>query len=436
MSLNGSGVYQVNSAGQPVVANTLITAAAFNAFTADIATALSTAIFKDGQQTVTANIPMAGFRFTGLGAGSAAGHSLRYEQLFTTSVVTLLGQLKFVKGSNVLSAATIDLSAVVGNLAHVTGTTQIDAVTTGSGVFVCVVFDGILQLTHHSTNNNLPTAANITTAVGDRAFYWGDGTTSYCFAYQRANGTPLALGSATVTNAILAYSAVNGQTGETAPATDDEFLIGDTSASALRKMTFANYLKIINALTEDTSPDTGNDFVVTYDASASGPKKVKIQNLSTSVTVGTPVATTSGTEVNINTSLPAGIKRLEVPLAGVSTDGTDGYLIQLGTGGSFVTSGYASSNATAGASTDSTAGFLIVRAPAAAKAYSGSLILTLENATNHTWSGICVMRAAGESACFGAGTITLSTAVDRVRITTTAGTNAFDAGEANVAYQS
>ena len=69
MSLNGSGLYLVNSAGQPVVAATTITSAAFNAFTADIATALSTAIFRDGQQTITANIPMAGFVFTGIGSG-------------------------------------------------------------------------------------------------------------------------------------------------------------------------------------------------------------------------------------------------------------------------------------------------------------------------------------------------------------------------------
>ena len=71
MSLSGAGVYNVNSAGQPVVATTLITSAAFNAFTADIATALSTALFKDGQQTVTANIPFGGFKLTGVGAATA-----------------------------------------------------------------------------------------------------------------------------------------------------------------------------------------------------------------------------------------------------------------------------------------------------------------------------------------------------------------------------
>lgn len=188
MSLNGSGLYQVNSAGQPVVANTLITAAAFNAFTADIAAALSTAVFKDGQQTITANIPMGGYRFTGLGAGAADGQSLRYEQLFTTSAVTLLGVLDQVKGADIASASTVNLTTATGNGVHITGTTTITAVTLGSGMWRLVVFDDALTLTHHATNNNLPGAANITTAAGDRALYWSDGTTVYCVAYQKASG--------------------------------------------------------------------------------------------------------------------------------------------------------------------------------------------------------------------------------------------------------
>jgi hypothetical protein len=175
MSLNGSGVYNVNSAGQPVVANTLITSAAFNAFTADIAAALSTAVFKDGQQTITANLPMGGYRLTGLGAGSAAGQSLRYEQQFSV-------------GANIASAATLDLNSATGQLVHITGTTPITAVTLGSGIWRLVIFDGALTLTHHATNNNLPGAANITTAAGDRALYWSDGTTVYCVFYQKVNG--------------------------------------------------------------------------------------------------------------------------------------------------------------------------------------------------------------------------------------------------------
>jgi hypothetical protein len=60
MSFNGSGTFQINTAGQPVVAGTVITATAFNALTADLATGLSTCVTKDGQTTVTANLPMGG----------------------------------------------------------------------------------------------------------------------------------------------------------------------------------------------------------------------------------------------------------------------------------------------------------------------------------------------------------------------------------------
>lgn len=188
MSFNGSGTAVINSTGQPVSANTLIEAAVFNAFTADVATMLSTTICKDGQTTVTANLPMAGFKFTGLGAGSANGHSLRYEQLFSTSAITLLGAMNWVKGSDIASAATINLTTATGNAVHVTGTTQIDAVTLGSGMWRLVIFDGILTLAHHATNNNLPGGANITTAANDRALYWSDGTVVYCAAYNKASG--------------------------------------------------------------------------------------------------------------------------------------------------------------------------------------------------------------------------------------------------------
>src|SRR3990167_4111449 len=75
-----SGTFSINTAGQPVVTGTVISSTAFNAFTADIATGLSTCILKDGTQTLTGNIPMGGFKLTGLAAGSAAGNSLRYEQ--------------------------------------------------------------------------------------------------------------------------------------------------------------------------------------------------------------------------------------------------------------------------------------------------------------------------------------------------------------------
>ena len=170
------------------VYNTVIDQAAVNSEMDDIATALTNSLAKDGQTVPTANLPMGGYKLTGLAAGSAAGNSLRYEQLFTTSAVALLGAMDWVKGADIASASTINLTTATGNGVHVTGTTAITAVTIGSGMWRLVVFDGILTLTHHATTNNLPGGANITTAAGDRALYWGDGTTAYCMAYIKASG--------------------------------------------------------------------------------------------------------------------------------------------------------------------------------------------------------------------------------------------------------
>jgi uncharacterized protein (DUF2147 family) len=85
VSFNGAGNFSINTTGQPVVAGTVISDTVFNALTADLATGLSTCITKDGQTTVTANIPMSSFKFTGLAAGSASGDSVRYEQVVLLS---------------------------------------------------------------------------------------------------------------------------------------------------------------------------------------------------------------------------------------------------------------------------------------------------------------------------------------------------------------
>ena len=73
--------------------------------------------------------------------------------------------------------------------------------------------------------------------------------------------------------------SLTGQTAETTIATDDELLIADTSESgANNKITVANFLKIINALTEDTNPDESADFLLSWDNSASAVKKVAFVN--------------------------------------------------------------------------------------------------------------------------------------------------------------
>jgi hypothetical protein len=68
-------------AGNPVTTNTTISSTWANNTLNDIATnGLSLCVLKDGSQTITANIPMASFKLTGLGAGTAATDAANLSQ--------------------------------------------------------------------------------------------------------------------------------------------------------------------------------------------------------------------------------------------------------------------------------------------------------------------------------------------------------------------
>jgi hypothetical protein len=95
VSYNGSGTFQINTSGQPVVAGTVISSTAFNALTADLATGLSTAITKDGQTTTTARIPFA----AGINSSSATDST----SSSTGSIITS-GGVGIAKALNVGSA--------------------------------------------------------------------------------------------------------------------------------------------------------------------------------------------------------------------------------------------------------------------------------------------------------------------------------------------
>ena len=120
---------------------------------------------------------------------------------------TFTAAQEWASGTAIASASTINLNTATGNRVHITGTTAITAVTLTRGPRT-VIFDGILTLTHHATNNNLPGAANITTAAGDRAIYESDGTTVYCVSYIKASG-------ASVVAAAGGFSKIEAYTSST-----------------------------------------------------------------------------------------------------------------------------------------------------------------------------------------------------------------------------
>lgn len=96
------------------------------------------------------------------------------------------------KGADLASAATVNLSAALGDLVHITGTTTITSFgSANQGTERTLVFDGALTLTH-SANLILPGAANITTAAGDVAVVRSEGAGVWrLVSYQRASGRVL-----------------------------------------------------------------------------------------------------------------------------------------------------------------------------------------------------------------------------------------------------
>jgi hypothetical protein len=150
------------------------------------------------------------------------------------------------------------------------------------------------------------------------------------------------------------------------------------------------------------------------------------------ITQGTAVASTSGTSIDF-TSLPAWVKRITVMFNGVSTNSTSNIIIQIGSG-SVTTSGYTSLAQYPSTPTTFTSGFGIVNSINNASTVSGISQICLlgsniyiQNGNMITASGVTFVSAGNSSA--------LSGALDRIRITTVNGTDAFDAGSINIMYE-
>jgi hypothetical protein len=149
----------------------------------------------------------------------------------------------------------------------------------------------------------------------------------------------------------------------------------------------------------------------------------------------TAQASTSGTSIDF-TGIPSGVKRITVMYNGVSTNGTAYHRIQLGSG-SVQTSGYLSySNTVANSSTNlilaATAGFDWY-GTSASISMLGTAVFTLVSGTTWIANGQVSMLSTAQASLVGS--VTLTGAIDRVRITTSNGTDTFDAGSINILYE-
>lgn len=148
-------------------------------------------------------------------------------------------------------------------------------------------------------------------------------------------------------------------------------------------------------------------------------------------------ATTSGTALDF-TGIPAWAKRVTLNFDSLSTNAAGGaaILVQLGAG-SVQTTGYRGGSlqvvgATASA-TNSTAGFAFAGS-GAANVVNGSIVFTLLSGNIWAAQGYAQFSNTAAAASVG-GSVTLTGALDRLRLTTSNGTDAFDLGTVNIMWE-
>jgi hypothetical protein len=432
---------------------------------------------------------MTGNKLTGLGAGSATGDSLRWEQLFSQGTP-----------QDLVSATTTDIGAQNSVFLNITGTTTITSFGTNYNGPRYIRFDGALTLTHNATTLILPGTANITTAAGDSAIVVPSGSPANGWrvaGYQKADGSNLfpilqiqpisasvagnaltisasaltldfrstTLGSGAVTrvsgtpaNLTVPASATLGTTNgvqsdlvvlalnnagtlelavvnsaggndlsETGLISTTAISAGATSASIIYSTASRSTLAYrVIGIIRSTQATAGT--WVTAPSLIQGSGGMNSGGLNVNMRLGASVASTSGTAIDF-TGFPAWAKRITVMFNGVSLSGSSDILVQIGDSGGIETTGYVSGS---GSSVNSTAGF-IVRVGNATREASG--MMQLLPVSGNSWVSSHSF-ALGTTADFaGGGRKTLSDTFDRIRITTVNGTDTFDAGSINIMYE-
>lgn len=296
------------------------------------------------------------------------------------------------------------------------------------------VVEGVTKI--NGTATNATTATNLAGgSAGSIPYQTASGATSQLAA--GTNGYVLTLSGGLPTWAVPATSGVTSFSAGTTGLTPNTATTGG--------VTLSGTLGVANGGTGvTTSTGTGNN-VLSASPTLTGTVTAATVNMTTPqyggvamprMVQGTAQNTTSGTAIDF-TGIPSWVKRITVMLAGISTNGSSQVQIQLGSGG-ITASGYVGGISWFGASTANSASvnysFLIdgTGYASASIARYGTITLTLE--TSNIWT--CTGSVFNGIGCtITSGAIALFGTLDRIRLTTVNGTDAFDAGSVNILYE-
>lgn len=104
-------------------------------------------------------------------------------------------------GTDIASAATLDLTARTGNIVRITGTTTTTAVTLSKGDQVWCYAVAAWPLTYNVTTMPIPGGSSYTCSAGDVVRFTKDGSGVITVEIYKKDGTPFAVASATSANA-------------------------------------------------------------------------------------------------------------------------------------------------------------------------------------------------------------------------------------------
>lgn len=138
--------------------------------------------------------------------------------------------------------------------------------------------------------------------------------------------------------------------------------------------------------------------------------------------------TASGTAIDF-TNIPSWVKRITVMFNGVSTNGGSTNQVQLGDSGGIESTGYISGSQIGSIAS----GFIVTINPAPSYSQIGEL--TLVKLSGNTWIQKGITLTQDVALQYISGSKTLSSTLDRIRITTVNGTDVFDAGQINIMYE-